>query len=127
MLLRALALTLFSLPSALARLQSGSRPLMPPLPLTEDEKHPRTINGERGIMLMPALNTTYYFQQRVDHNDASKGTFTQRYWVDAEWYHTGTSPLVMSAVPGFIKAAPNQGGPIVLATPGESDAEGTYS
>ncbi|KAF9256491.1 hypothetical protein L218DRAFT_1081344 [Marasmius fiardii PR-910] len=48
-------------------------------------------------------NTVYYFDQLIDHNNASLGTFKQRYWHTAEFYETG--------------------GPIVLYSPGEADAE----
>ncbi|KZT71695.1 hypothetical protein DAEQUDRAFT_723773 [Daedalea quercina L-15889] len=53
---------------------------------------------------LPPLNTTYYFDQLIDHNDPSLGTFKQRYWHTWEWYGTG--------------------GPIILNTPGETNADG---
>ncbi|KAJ7124302.1 serine carboxypeptidase S28-domain-containing protein, partial [Mycena epipterygia] len=51
---------------------------------------------------LPPLNTTYYFQQLVDHTNPSLGTFTQRYWHTYEMYKPG--------------------GPIILFTPGEANA-----
>ncbi|KZV68145.1 peptidase S28 [Peniophora sp. CONT] len=51
---------------------------------------------------LPPLNTTYYFDQLIDHTDASKGTFKQRYWMTWNFYEDG--------------------GPIVLFTPGEANA-----
>lgn len=56
---------------------------------------------------LPPLNTTYYFDQLIDHNDTSKGTFSQRYWFTSQDYEDG--------------------GPILLMTPGESDADGYYT
>ncbi|KAF9055008.1 peptidase S28 [Hymenopellis radicata] len=50
------------------------------------------------------LSTIYYFDQLVDHNDPSLGTFKQRYWFNDEWYQ--------------------EGGPIVLINGGESNMEG---
>lgn len=31
----------------------------------------------------------YYFDQLIDHNNPSLGTFTQRYWQSWEWYKPG--------------------------------------
>lgn len=53
---------------------------------------------------IPPYNTTYYFEQLIDHNNPSLGTFSQRYWTTWEFYEPG--------------------GPIVLNTPGETDADG---
>jgi hypothetical protein len=50
----------------------------------------------------PPLNFTYYFDQLIDHNDPSKGTFKQRFWHNAQYY--------------------KEGGPIILMTPGEGNA-----
>ncbi|KAI0029920.1 peptidase S28 [Vararia minispora EC-137] len=77
-------------------------PLPDPLPLTESERRSRVVQGVNGPVELPPLDTIYYFDQLIDHNDASKGTFQQRYWMNWEWYALG--------------------GPVVLATPGESDA-----
>ncbi|KAK1218112.1 hypothetical protein PQX77_019211 [Marasmius sp. AFHP31] len=44
---------------------------------------------------------------QIDHNNASRGTFKQRYWHTAEFYEPG--------------------GPIILYSPGESNAEGYTS
>ncbi|KAI0771704.1 peptidase S28 [Trametes elegans] len=44
---------------------------------------------------LPSLDTVYYYDQLIDHRDTSLGTFKQRCWF---------------------------GGPIVVTTPGESDA-----
>jgi len=54
---------------------------------------------------IPPYNTTYYFEQLIDHNNPSLGTFQQRYWHTWEWYESG--------------------GPIIITTPGEQDADGS--
>ncbi|KAK0220832.1 hypothetical protein EDD85DRAFT_796930 [Armillaria nabsnona] len=36
-----------------------------------------------------AYDTVYYYEQLVDHDDPSKGTFRQRYWHSAEFYEEG--------------------------------------
>ncbi|OJA14092.1 hypothetical protein AZE42_13948, partial [Rhizopogon vesiculosus] len=52
---------------------------------------------------LPSIDTIYYFNQLVDHNNTGLGTFQQRYWMSWEFYEPG--------------------GPIILMTPGEEDAE----
>ncbi|OJA10855.1 hypothetical protein AZE42_13461 [Rhizopogon vesiculosus] len=54
---------------------------------------------------LPPITTIYYFDQLVDHNNTGLGTFQQRYWMNWEFYQPG--------------------GPIILMTPGEGDAEGS--
>ncbi|KAI9446835.1 peptidase S28 [Lactarius indigo] len=51
----------------------------------------------------PPLNTTYYFDQYIDHDDPTLGTFKQRYWVSWEFYKSG--------------------GPMIILTPGEINAD----
>lgn len=72
---------------------------------------PRLVTGvntgpvtSRNGTTLPPYNTTYYFNQLIDHNDPSKGTFQQRYWHTYEFYESG--------------------GPIILMTPGETNADG---
>ncbi|KAF6762003.1 serine carboxypeptidase S28-domain-containing protein [Ephemerocybe angulata] len=55
---------------------------------------------------LPDYNTVYYFDQLIDHNRPSLGTFKQRYWHTWEYYQPG--------------------GPIVLSTPGRSQCRITY-
>jgi hypothetical protein len=81
----------------------------PPLPMipkiTEPEMNhigPVTDVNGRGI---PPYNTTYYFDQLIDHNDPSKGTFKVRYWTTWEFYKPG--------------------GPMILMTPGEGNGDST--
>ncbi|KAK0220796.1 serine carboxypeptidase S28-domain-containing protein [Armillaria nabsnona] len=56
---------------------------------------------------LPPYNTTYYFDQLIDHNDPSKGTFQQRYWHTAEHYQEGGPIIFMNA--GEVNAAPYYG------------------
>ncbi|EGO02891.1 hypothetical protein SERLA73DRAFT_176339 [Serpula lacrymans var. lacrymans S7.3] len=58
---------------------------------------------DRNGTLLPALDTVYYFNQLIDHNNPGLGTFQQRYWTTWQFYKSG--------------------GPIVLMTPGEANAE----
>ncbi|KAI0737246.1 peptidase S28 [Daedaleopsis nitida] len=51
---------------------------------------------------LPPYAQTYYFDQLIDHNNPSAGTFKQRYWHTYEFYEPG--------------------GPVILSTPGEVDA-----
>ena len=62
------------------------------------------VSTDKNGSALPPINTTYYFDQLIDHNNPSKGTFKQRYW--ASW------------------ADYEPGGPIVLFTPGEENADG---
>jgi len=53
---------------------------------------------------LPPYNTTFLFDQLIDHNNPSLGTFKQRFWHTWEFYESG--------------------GPIILFTPGETNADG---
>lgn len=53
---------------------------------------------------LPPYTQVYTFQQLIDHNNPSLGTFTQRFWHTWEFYE--------------------QGGPIIIFTPGEIAADG---
>jgi hypothetical protein len=61
----------------------------------------RPVVSRNGTQL-PPYNTTYSFDQLIDHTNPSLGTFKQRFWHTYEWYETG--------------------GPIILFTPGEANA-----
>ncbi|KAH9943800.1 peptidase S28 [Amylocystis lapponica] len=78
---------------------------MPPIPTPPAVVAPSgLVTGSDGTTLA-SYDTTYYFDQLIDHNNPSLGTFSQRYWFSYEYYEPG--------------------GPIVLFTPGEvaADAE----
>lgn len=47
---------------------------------------------------LPPLEEKYpasFFEQRVDHNDTTVGTFRQRYWVDDRFYKPGGPVFVL--------------------------------
>ncbi|KAG2357277.1 serine carboxypeptidase S28-domain-containing protein [Suillus spraguei] len=83
-----------AIPNAMLR----SMPTLPTLPVPD-----RSITSPNGTAL-PPITTVYYFDQLIDHNNPDLGTFQQRYWMDWEFYEPG--------------------GPIILMTPGETDADG---
>lgn len=70
---------------------AAARTFSPPLPLPKvvapkDDFTPvHVLTGET----LPPLNTTYFFDQLIDHNDTSKGTFQQRFWMTWEFYEEG--------------------------------------
>ena len=79
---------------------SAAARLTPPRPL------PPLPPREEGLVSFAAQSTAGYFKQLIDHTNPSSGTFTQRYWVDSTFYQ--------------------EGGPIILMTPGEEAADGMH-
>ncbi|KAG6830155.1 hypothetical protein H0H87_008998 [Tephrocybe sp. NHM501043] len=75
-------------------------PGIPRAPLENPDAPVVSRNGTE----LPPYNTVYYFDQLIDHNNPSLGTFKQRYWHTYEFYEPG--------------------GPIILMTPGEGNADG---
>ncbi|KAJ6551802.1 serine carboxypeptidase S28-domain-containing protein [Mycena capillaripes] len=75
------------------------KPTIPKVPV----ENTGPVTSKNGTVL-PPYNTTFTFQQLIDHNNPSLGTFTQRYWHTWEFYE--------------------EGGPIILFTPGEGNADG---
>ncbi|KAL5529968.1 hypothetical protein ACEPAF_6225 [Sanghuangporus sanghuang] len=73
-------------------------PAIPIVPIPDANAPVTSRNGTQ----LPPYNTTYYFDQLIDHNNPSLGTFKQRFWFTYEFYEPG--------------------GPIVLMTPGEANA-----
>ncbi|KAH7925529.1 hypothetical protein BV22DRAFT_1104894 [Leucogyrophana mollusca] len=53
---------------------------------------------------LPPITMVYQFDQLIDHNKPNIGTFKQRFWMNWEFYE--------------------KGGPIILLTPGETNADG---
>ena len=92
------------------------RPRIPRISVPE-----RSITDPNGTAL-PPLTTVYSFNQLIDHNDPSHGTFQQRYWMNWEFYRSGTFSL--SSVGSATTYETNLGGPIILCTPGETNADG---
>lgn len=99
-------------------------PLLPSLPQIPLPEGPVTaVSGDT----LPPLDTTYYFDQLIDHNNPSLGTFKQRYWHTWEFYQPGKYPRLGKrgspfSFHGYLSLI--AGGPIVLTTPGETNADG---
>ncbi|KAL0955656.1 hypothetical protein HGRIS_001883 [Hohenbuehelia grisea] len=73
-------------------------PAIPPVEVPEG----LPVVSRNGTQL-PPYNQTYIFDQLIDHNNPSLGTFKQRFWHTYEFYEPG--------------------GPIILMTPGEANAQ----
>ncbi|KAI0638520.1 peptidase S28 [Trametes polyzona] len=99
-LMLALAATLAEAKTRDGRLHGNiaRRPSVPAVAAPEDGP----VTSRNGTQL-PPYNTTYYFDQLIDHTNPSLGTFKQRFWTTYELYEPG--------------------GPIVLFTPGEANAQ----
>ena len=84
------------------RLSANLPPLSVVPPVAVPDSGPvRDSDGNQ----IPPYETVYYFDQLIDHSDPSKGTFKARYWATWEFY--------------------DPGGPVILMTPGEVNADGT--
>ncbi|KAI0072974.1 peptidase S28 [Panus rudis PR-1116 ss-1] len=79
-----------------------SKRIAPPRPSVPSVEAPDMPVTSRNGTQLPAYNTTYYFEQLIDHNNPKLGTFKQRFWHTWEFYEDG--------------------GPIILMTPGEANA-----
>ncbi|KZT24544.1 hypothetical protein NEOLEDRAFT_1134940 [Neolentinus lepideus HHB14362 ss-1] len=84
-----LPLFLSSLVAALTRdgRPNGNLPPIPAVPVP-DVAADTPVTSRNGTTL-PPYNTTYYFEQLIDHNNPSLGTFQQRYWHTWEFYEEG--------------------------------------
>lgn len=91
----------------------------PSVPIVTAEDVPRT--DQTGSTL-PPITTVYYFDQLIDHTDPTLGTFQQRYWTTWEWYEAGRF-LFTCETRSFLLIGLSLGGPIILNTPGEDNAE----
>ncbi|KIJ58453.1 hypothetical protein HYDPIDRAFT_141516 [Hydnomerulius pinastri MD-312] len=76
----------------------SGRPTIPRLSIPD-----RVLTSPNGTVL-PSIKTVYNFDQLIDHDHPNLGTFRQRYWMSWEFYEPG--------------------GPIILMTPGEENADG---
>ena len=95
--------------------------MMPTVPMIKiSDGHLMSRNGTK----MPSLNTTYYFDELIDHTKPGLGTFKQRYWHTWEWYEPGMARLFIYFYPSLYPRSAFVGGPIILFTPGESNADG---
>lgn len=68
---------------------SGRRPNFAPAPaipaVLAPEYEPKTPAGTP----LPPFNTTYYFDQLIDHKNPSAGTFKQAYYFTSQFYEPG--------------------------------------
>ncbi|KAG1787153.1 serine carboxypeptidase S28-domain-containing protein [Suillus plorans] len=80
----------------------------------------RSVISPNGTAL--DITTVYHFDQLIDHDNPGLGTFKQRYWMNWECYKPGMSRGSRCAASDIDVCA--QGGPIILMTPGEVDADG---
>ncbi|KAI0628443.1 peptidase S28 [Trametes polyzona] len=78
----------------------------PSVPQFERPGEEFPVVSKNGTQL-PPFDYSYVFEQLIDHNNPSLGTFRQRYWHTYEFYEPG--------------------GPIILFMPGEVDASGYYN
>ncbi|KAG1743017.1 peptidase S28 [Suillus lakei] len=94
---------------ALLILSGLARAAVPNAMLRGMQSLPKLSAPERPVIspngtALPNITTVYYFDQLIDHNNPDVGTFQQRYWMNWEFYEPG--------------------GPIILMTPGEDNADG---
>ena len=73
------------LPHVVSQTEASQRrrpntPPIPVIPVVDTEGLDAPVNSANNAL--PPYSTWYYFQQLIDHNDPSLGTFTQRY---AKW------------------------------------------
>ncbi|KAF4598845.1 hypothetical protein EYR38_007253 [Pleurotus pulmonarius] len=83
------------------RLHGNMRPT-PAIPVISAPDSGLPVTSRNGTVL-PPYNTTFLFDQLIDHNNPGLGTFKQRFWHTWEFYEPG--------------------GPIILMTPGEANAQ----
>ncbi|KAM5545186.1 hypothetical protein V8D89_001297 [Ganoderma adspersum] len=93
-------------------------PPRPSIPHTENPLEGLPVVSRNGTQL-PDYTHVYYFNQLIDHNNPSLGTFKQRYYHTYEFYEPKS--YLADAVRRIL------GGPIILSTPGEVDASGYTS
>lgn len=60
-------------------------PLLAPVPVESPNYTPTDPAGND----LPPFDTFYYFDQLIDHEDPSLGTFEQRYYFTAQYYQKG--------------------------------------
>ena len=70
----------------------ANAPPRPSVPVVTADDAPITNAG----VTLPPLNTTYYFDQLIDHTNPSLGTFKQRYWHTYEYYEPGGPVIVVN-------------------------------
>ena len=94
-----LVLLLSGLSVVSARLRDG-RPhgnIMRPatVPMVKAPSADTPVTSRNGTVL-PPYTTIYYFDQLIDHNNPSLGTFKQRFWHTWEFYEKGKYALCIT-------------------------------
>lgn len=78
--------TLFTVVAATARLPNVIP--RPSIPVFKADHTNRTdVHGTP----LPRLDTVYYFNQLIDHQNPQLGTFRERFWMSWEFYQPGRS------------------------------------
>lgn len=88
--------------AALSKVSNLGPPIPLPPPLVDPDFEANAQITKRDATAVPTTGTGV-FQQLIDHNDPSKGTFNQSYWWSSEFWS-------------------GPGAPVVFFTPGESAA-----
>lgn len=92
----------------------------PGVPLVRISAPDAPIISRNGTVL-PPYNTLYEFDQLIDHKTPSLGTFKQRFWHTYEFYEPG---IYYHGLLKMLESYWSVGGPIILSTPGETNAGG---
>ena len=83
-------LALLALGTANARLPDGRlHGNMPRAPSVPKVSAGDLVVTDTSGAILPPLNTTYFFDQLIDHTNPSLGTFKQRFWHTWEFYEKG--------------------------------------
>lgn len=86
-----IVLSLLALVPAALSLRHGHTPpgmTMPIAPAIAVDHSRRVVSHATGVSI-PPYNTTYWFDQLVDHENPRLCTFKQRYWHTWEFYEPG--------------------------------------
>lgn len=66
----------------------GNTMRFPGIPLVNKGEPIGPVISRNGTRL-PPFNQTFWFDQLIDHNNPSRGTFKQRFWHTWEFYQPG--------------------------------------
>ncbi|KAK7014785.1 hypothetical protein VNI00_019258 [Paramarasmius palmivorus] len=92
------------------------RPRLPRRAVETSPGKPTDVNGNP----IPPYKEEYWFNQLIDHQNPKMGTFKQRYYHTWEFHKSGRYTAFGSSID--INTERDTGGPIILSTPGESNA-----
>ncbi|KIP11822.1 hypothetical protein PHLGIDRAFT_10371 [Phlebiopsis gigantea 11061_1 CR5-6] len=107
--LRSLAVAFLALAvAASARLPDGrAHANLPRTPRVPVVSPPSGVLTDVTGATLPPLNTTYVFDQLIDHTNPALGTFKQRFWTTWQFYEPGGAIVLFT--PGEANAAPYTG------------------